>query len=99
MAEAGFEGIGTYIKRRQNTVAHYIVTRPILDLCGRYARRPGARVSRRWWGLDGLDLEGTKKRAVEAAESDGEETIGKEEVMPLEMMTFRELGWGYKVAT
>ena len=31
--EAGFEEIGTYITRRQNTVVHYITTRPIMDLC------------------------------------------------------------------
>ena len=52
-------------------VAQYIVTRPILDLCERSDRRPGAWVSRRWWEQDILDLEGTKERA--AVESDGEE--------------------------
>ena len=49
MMEAGSEGIGTYITGMQNTVAHYIETRPIMDLCERSARRPGARVSQRWW--------------------------------------------------
>ena len=53
-------------------------------------------MSRQWWEQDGLDLEGANKRA--AAESDGEEAICEEEVMPLEMMTVRELGRGYKVA-
>ena len=48
---------------------------------------PGARDSCQWWEQDSLDLEGEKNRA--AAESDGEESIGKEEVMPLEMTT----GW------
>ena len=71
-------------------VAHYIVTLPILDLCERSAQRPGARVSRRWWEKDGLYLEGAKKREVEAAESDGEETIDEEEGIPLEMMTGQE---------
>ena len=33
MGEAGFEEIRVYIKRSQNTVAQYIVTQPILDLC------------------------------------------------------------------
>ena len=33
MEEANFEEIGVYIKKKQNTVAQYIVTRPILDLC------------------------------------------------------------------
>ena len=56
MAEAGFKGIGTYVTRRQNMVAQYIATRPILDLCERSAQRPGERVYRRWWEQDGLDL-------------------------------------------
>ena len=33
MGEAGFEEIRVCIKRSQNTVAQYIVTQPILDLC------------------------------------------------------------------
>ena len=83
MAEAGFEGIGTYIKRRQNMISQYIATQPILDLCERSDRRPMARVSQRWWEQEGLDLEGAKKRTEAAAESDREETIGKEEGIPL----------------
>ena len=35
MREAGLEGIWKAITRRQNTVAQYIVTRPIMDLCER----------------------------------------------------------------
>ena len=72
MVEAGFEGIGTYITRRQNTVAQYITTQTILDLCERSAQRPGARVSQRWWEQDGIDLEGGKNRYTAAAELDGE---------------------------
>ena len=90
IVEAGFEGIGTYFMRRQNTVAQYILTRPILDLCERSTRRPGFRVSQRWWEQDGIYLEGGKKRAAAAAELYGEETIGKEEGTPLETMTGRE---------
>ena len=90
MVEAGFKGIGTYITRRQNTVAHYITTRPILDLYERSARRPGARVSRRWREQDSLYLEGAKKRAAAAAELDGEEAIYEEERMPPETTTGRE---------
>ena len=62
--EAGFEGIGTYVTRRQNKVAQYIVTRPIMHLYERAARRTGGRVSQRWWEKYGLDLEGAKKREV-----------------------------------
>ena len=88
MVEAGFEGIGAYVTRRQDIVAQYIVTRPILDLCERFSWRPGAWVSRRWWEQDGLYLEGSKKRA--AVESDGEEAISEEEGMPLETTTGQE---------
>ena len=88
MVEAGFEGIRTYVKRRQNTVAEYIATRPILDLCERSAWRQGGWVSWQWWEQDGLDLEGTKKRA--AYESGREEAIREVEGMPLETTTGRE---------
>ena len=69
--------------------AQYIATRPILDLCERSVRRPGVLVSQRWWEQDGLDLEGAKKRAEAAAESDGEEAICEEEGMSLETTTGR----------
>ena len=85
MVESGFNGIGKCITRRQNTVEQYIATRPIMNLCDRSVRRPGARVSLRWWEQAGLDLEGGKKRtAATLSESDGEETVGEEEGMPLE---------------
>ena len=75
--ESVFKAVGKYITRRQNTVAQYIVTRPILDLCEQSARRPVARVSRKWWEQEHLNLEGEKKRgAVAPAKSDGEETVG-----------------------
>ena len=89
MVEAGFKGIGTYITRRPNTVAQYIETQPILDLCERSAQRPGARVSRRRWEYDGLDLEEAKNRVAVAVESDGEDTIGEEKGMTLETTTGR----------
>ena len=66
MGEAGFEGIRKSITRRHNTVAQYIGTRLILDLCERSTWRPGARVSRRWWEQSGIDLEDAKKRAAES---------------------------------
>ena len=43
------EEIGVYITRRQNTVAQYIMTRPIMDLCLAAERRLRMRLSRRWW--------------------------------------------------
>ena len=76
LGEAGLEGIRKSITRRQNKAAQYIVTRPILDLCERATRRPGARVFWRWWEQNIIDLEGSKKWAVETttrSEPDSEE--------------------------
>ena len=73
MVESGFEGIGTYIKMRQNMVTQYIATQLILDLFERSARRLEAWVSWRWWEHDNLDFDQAKKRAAE--ELDGQEVI------------------------
>ena len=54
--EAGMVGMRTSILQRQNTVAQYIATLPIMDLCEQATRRPGARVSRQWWEQTGIDL-------------------------------------------
>ena len=56
MREVGFEGIWKAVTRNQNTVAQYIATRPILDLCERATQRVGERVSRRWWDQEVIDL-------------------------------------------
>ena len=65
MKEAGFTEIRKSITNRQNMVAQYIVTRPILDLCERTTHRGGARVSRRWWDQLGIDWDTAKERAAE----------------------------------
>ena len=70
MREAGFEGIRKAVTRRQNTVAQYITTRPILDLCEEAMQRVGARVSWRWWYQEGIDLKAAKERAAEAIAKD-----------------------------
>ena len=77
MTEAGFEDIGTYVTRRQNTVAQYIATRSILDLYDRSDWRTGVWVSQRWWYQDVFYLDRVKESS--AAESDGEEAQRKEE--------------------
>ena len=55
MEEAGLTDIRTSIQRRQNTVAQYIATRPLLDLCEGAIPREGARVTLRWWVQSGID--------------------------------------------
>ena len=64
MAESGFKEIGVYFMRRQNTVAQYIATRPIMALCGRSTQKPGMWVSWRLWDQDGFYLEGSKERSA-----------------------------------
>ena len=48
LKEAGVVRVRTSILRRQNTVAQFIATRPILGLCEVAERRRGTRVPRRW---------------------------------------------------
>ena len=66
-----------YIRRRQNTVANYIATWSLLDLCEVSERVPEVRVGMRWWEQVGLDLEGAQEAEAEAeavaAEGGGEE--------------------------
>ena len=58
----------------------YIATQPILELCQRSAWRPGARVSQRCWEQVGVDVEGVKKSATEAAiDSKSDSDLGREE--------------------
>ena len=47
MAEAGLREVETYVSCRQNTVAQYISTGPIIDLYMAVKRRPGPRVAMR----------------------------------------------------
>ena len=65
MKEAGFKDIRTLINNRQNTVAQYIATRPLLDLCEGTNQIGGARVSKRWWDQKGIDWEKAKARVTE----------------------------------
>ena len=73
MKEAGLTDVRTSINRRQNTVAHYIATRPLLDLCKGSKQREGARVTLRWWDQSGIDWEKSKAKETEtelASDSD-----------------------------
>ena len=45
----GLTDIRTLILRRQNTVAQYITTRLLLDLCEGAGAREGEKVPLRWW--------------------------------------------------
>ena len=74
MKEAGFTDVRTPINRRQKTVAQYIATRPLLDLCEGATQRGGARVTMRWWDQKGIYWEKAKARGAETASESEPET-------------------------
>ena len=45
----GLEVVETHVLCQQNTIAQYIATSSILELCLSAERRPVAWVVRRWW--------------------------------------------------
>ena len=75
MAEAGLQEVETYVSRRQNTLAQYITTRPIMDLFLAAKQRRGPKVAMWGWEQEGLDLEGMR-----TADRDAEQTEGAEEM-------------------
>ena len=81
MKEAGLTDIRTSILKRQSTVAQYIATRPLLDLCEGARAREGAKVPLRWWDQAGIDWETAKAKGVETERTDrtGTDTEGEEE--------------------
>ena len=81
MREAGLTDIRKSIANRQNTVAQYIATRPLLDLCEGARAREGAKVSMRWWNQADIDWETAKSKGVETDSNSGSgtDTDGEEE--------------------
>ena len=80
MKEAGITNARTSINRSQNTVAQYIATRPLLDLCEGATQREGARMTLRWWEQKGIDWEKAKARELEteSASESGKDMEGEE---------------------
>ena len=79
MGEAGLQEIETYVAYLHNTVSQNIATRPIMDLCLAAGWRPGARVSKRRWEQESIDMEGIREAArLEEAERDKWERAGEE---------------------
>ena len=71
MKEAGLIDIRSSIQRRQNTVAQYIATRPLLDICEGARQIEGARVTFRWWENSGIDWEKAKAKETEMEATSG----------------------------
>ena len=77
MKESGITDVRTSINRRQTTVAQYITTQLLLDLCEGEKQREGAQVTLRWWGQPGIDWEKAKAKKIEtesASDSDSGQT-------------------------
>ena len=60
MSEAVLKEVENYVSHRQNTVAQYIATRTIMEICLAENRNPGPSVATQWWEQEGLDLKVTK---------------------------------------
>ena len=58
--------VRTSVLWRQNTVAQFIATRPILGLCEVAERRRGTRVPQQWWEQSGMDWELVREKAAAA---------------------------------
>ena len=74
MEEVALTEIRTSILRRQKTVAQYIATRPLLDLCVGARTREGAEVTLRWWEQAEIDWEKAKAKGTETETTAGTET-------------------------
>ena len=64
LKEAGVVRVRTSILRRQNTVAQFIATRPIMGICEVADRRRGTRVPLRWWEKTGIDWKSAREKAA-----------------------------------
>ena len=68
LKEAGVVRARTLVLRRQNTVAQFIVTRPILGICEVAERRRGTRVPQRWWEQSEIDWGLAREKAAASEE-------------------------------
>ena len=70
--------IRTSILRRQNTVAQFIATWPILGLCEVAVTRPRSRVPRRRWEQTGIDWKAAREKAAAKEEGEAAEAVEPE---------------------
>ena len=66
LKEAGVVRARPLVLRRQNTVAQFIATSPILGLCEVAERRQGTRVPHRWWEQSGIEWRWAREKAAAA---------------------------------
>ena len=95
--DAGIVRARTSVLRRQNTVAQFLATRPILVLCEGTERRGGTRVPQRWWEQPGIDWRLAREkneRAEAAGETYTTETAGTTAATPETETSGSEKGTG-----
>ena len=74
LEECGLHSIAHYIEVRRQTVARYIVDRPIFTFCMEQGRRRGTSACRQWWWEQPMDLDLARDEAAassDVAEDDG----------------------------
>ena len=69
--EAGIVRARTLVLRRQNTVAQFIATRPILGICKVTERMGGTRVPQQWWEQLRINWKLAREQGERAAEAAG----------------------------
>ena len=62
-----------YVRWRHNTVAQYIATQSLLDLCEGSERAPGGLVRMRWWEQAEIYLADVREEVAAGAEEEGGE--------------------------
>ena len=74
LAECGLKPIDAYIRARRDTIARYVVDRPIFEACREGERKRGTSPRQYWWEQTMEFPEATEEEAVEA-EGDPEEGL------------------------
>ena len=83
--DAGIVRAKTSVLRRQNTVAQFVATRPILVRCAGTEQQGGTRVPQRWWEQTGINWKMAREkneRAEAAGETYTTETAGTTTATP-----------------
>ena len=99
--DAGIVRARTSVLWRQNTVAQFIATRPILELCEGTERQGGTRVPQRWWEQPGMDWRLAREkneRAEVAEETNTKATAGTTTATPETETSGSDKGTGEEVS-
>ena len=74
LEECGMSTLEEYITVRQQTIAVYVATRPILQECRQGKRQRGS-MRRQWWWEQPMDLAGEDDEAIDATDSGSDQDL------------------------